>query len=746
MIELMAPPVSLAGGAFLFFRKKCVGRPLREKIKKVFLFAICLGFFFAPLFSIGAPADKVKPNVLLITVDTLRPDRLSCYSDQHVSTPNIDRLAERGTLFTRAFAHTPMTLPSHANIFLGSTPLYHGVHDNSHFIVSDEFLTLAEHLKNHGFSTGAFVGAFPLDSRFGLNQGFDVYDDNYGTMSQQEFSYVERRAEIVVDKSVDWIKNQSRPWFCWIHLFDPHQRYLPPKPFDKQYETNPYNGEVAYVDFALGKLFDFLEENGNFDQTAIILTGDHGESLGEHGEPTHGYFAYNSTLWIPLLISNIGVKPGRAEQNVCHSDIFPTICDVLDIDKPGFLQGISLLNAAKGKKLPGRSIYFESLYANLNRGWAPLAGYIEGPSKYIDSPIPELYDLEKDFCETRNLAQVEVTLELKKKLNQLSARLSLKNAGDRSQHVDRDALKKLESLGYLSSLQTSLSKKKYTPEDDLKTLLPYQIQLQEAIQAYNGGRFEEGIRLLKEIITARKDFDQAYTHLATLYKEQGRIKEALETLNTGLEENPSNTKIISALGILLVEAGRFDSAIDMLKKGLALIDYDPDLWIYLGVAYWNKTDFDLAEKAYERALVLDSNSPIVFNNLGSLFLSRALLSKRTADIQAAIRHFKKAIELDPNYASAYNGLGTAYGKAGEGDAAISCWEKAVELKPDFGFPLYNLGMAFLGKGQKDQALVHLEEYKKYHYQRLSIQEREKLDELIGQCRQKEAVLSFDPCL
>ena len=746
MFEFMAPPVSSAGGAFSFCWNISDGRQLKERMKKIFLFAISLGFLFAPLFSIKASAEKVKSNVLLITIDTLRPDRLSCYSDQHVSTPNIDRLVERGTIFTRAFAHTPMTLPSHANIFLGSTPLYHGVHDNSHFIVPDEFLTLAEHLKNHGFSTGAFVGAFPLDSRFGLNQGFDVYDDNYGSLSQQEFSYVERRAEVVVDKSVGWIKNQADPWFCWIHLFDPHQRYSPPDPFDKQYESNPYNGEVAYVDHALGKLFDFLEENGNFDQTVIIFTGDHGESLGEHGEPTHGYFAYNSTLWIPLLISNIGVKPGRVEQNVCHADIFPTICDVLDIDKPAFLQGISLLNATKGKKLPRRSIYFESLYANLNRGWAPLTGYIEGPSKYIDSPIPELYDLEKDFRETRNMADVEVTLELKKKLNELSARMSLENAGDSSKHVDRDALKKLESLGYLSSLQTSISKKKYTPEDDLKTLLPYQIKLQESIQAYNGGRFEEGIRLLKEIIAARKDFDQAYTHLATLYKEQGQMKEALETLNRGLEENPSNTKIISTFGILLVEAGRFDAAIVMLENGLALIDYDPDLWIYLGVAYWNKKDFDLAERAYERALALDGNSPVIFNNLGSLSLSRALLSKRTADLQDAIRHFKKAIELDPNYASAYNGLGTAYGKAGEGDAAISCWEKAVELKPDFGFPLYNLGMTLLGKGQKDQALVHLKEYKKYHYQRLSIMEREKLDELIGQCRQKEDVLSFDPCL
>lgn len=742
MIELKAPPVLSAGGAFFFSGQESAGRHSRKRKEKLPLCVFLLVFLFAPLFRLGATPKKASPNLLLITVDTLRPDRLSCYSDDHISTPNIDRLARSGLVFSRAFAHTPMTLPSHASILLGSTPLYHGVHDNSHFIVKDEFLTLAEHLKNQGFSTGAFVGAFPLDSRFGLDQGFDVYDDNYGSLNQQEFSYVERRAEIVVDTASAWIENQTGPWFCWIHCFDPHQRYSPPDPFDKLYASNPYDGEVAYVDHALGKLFDTLEENGSYDRTVIVLTGDHGESLGEHGEPTHGYFAYNSTLWIPLLISNTYLRPGRIEQNVCHADIFPTVCDALDIEKPDSLQGVSLLAAARGKKLPKRAIYFESLYANLNRGWAPLTGFIEGPSKFIDSPIPELYDLEKDFQEAHNTVRVEGTSELKKRLDELTARLSVGKAGEKSRGLDRDALKKLESLGYLSSLQTSLASKKYTAADDLKTLLPFQIRLQESIQAYNGGRLDEGIRLLNEIIAERKDFDQAYTHLAVLYKEQGRMREALETLKKGLDSNPMNYKIISTFGIHLVEAGQHDAAIEMIERGLSLIDYDPDLWIYLGIAYWSKNEFDLAEMAYRRALDLDDNSPLVFNNLGSLSLSKALSSKKTADLQEAIRYFKKAIELDPSYASAYNGLGTAYGQAGDSDAAVTSWEKAVSLKPDFSYPLYNLGITFYENGQKEKALFYLEEYKRYHYKKLSLLERERLNDLIGQCRQKEKSLSL----
>ncbi len=267
------------------------------------------------LFSSADP-KKDRLNFLLITIDTLRPDRLSCYSSEHLKTPNIDGLAEKGVLFLKAFAHTPTTLPSHTNILLGVTPLYHGVHDNSNFVVGKEFLNLGRHLKSQGYATAAFVGAFPLDSRFGLTRGFDVYDDNYGSTSSEEFSYVERRAEVVVERALDWLDNQSTPWFLWVHCFDPHQRYGPPEPFKTQYKTNPYDGEVAYVDFTLGKLFAYLEENGLNDDTLIIFTGDHGESLGQHEESTHGYFGYNSTIWVPLIISFSGIKKGRIRQNV----------------------------------------------------------------------------------------------------------------------------------------------------------------------------------------------------------------------------------------------------------------------------------------------------------------------------------------------------------------------------------------------------------------------------------------------
>jgi arylsulfatase A-like enzyme/Flp pilus assembly protein TadD len=699
-----------------------------------FLFTLLICLIILLPKSLRSNAENTSQNILLITIDTLRPDRLSCYSDAHVKTPNIDSLAERGVLFSRAFAHMPTTLPSHTNILLGTTPLYHGVHDNSNFIVIDEFLTLAEHLKNNGYSTGAFVGAFPLDSRFGLTQGFDVYDDNYGGQSLQEFTYVERKAEVVVDRAMDWLKGQRNPWFLWIHCFDPHQRYDPPEPFKSQYK-HPYNGEVAYVDFALGKLLDYLEENNLTDETSIIFTGDHGESLGEHGESTHGYFAYNSSIWIPLIISSPGIKADRITQEVCHIDIFPTVCDILGVEKPSFLQGVSLLPALKGRRLARRAIYFESLYPYYSRGWAPLRGYIEGARKFIDSPIPEFYDLTKDFDELENLAHKEKLSKLNSRLEQLIEEQSIAGETASRKELDREALQKLRSLGYVSSPQTA-RKEKYTPRDDLKTLLPFQDKLTRAMGAYHSGRTDEGVQLLEEIIAERKDFDHAYSYLATLYKEQGRLKEAVNVLRQGLEHNPSSYKIISTYGIFLVEVGQYDAAIEILGQGLALIDYDPELWNYLGVAYWSKGDYENALETYQKALSLDSNYPIVFNNLGSLYLSRLSQSKSSSDYQNALQYFKKAIELDPTYASAYNGLGSAYGQAGDIDAAIFCWEKAVEFKPDFAYPLYNLGLSYLAKGNKRKALEYFQRYKEVNYKRLSAQDKKKLDDLIRRAQQE----------
>ncbi len=702
----------------------------RNLIIAVLAILVCGGFAKA-----DNKAKQSRLNVLLITIDTLRPDRLSCYGGGFVKTPEVDGLAAAGALFSRAYAHNPETLPSHTNILLGVTAPTHGVHDNVNFVVRPEFSNLAKLLKDHGYSTGAVVGAFPLDSRFGLTQGFDLYDDNYGAQGAEQFVYAERRAGVVVSRALGWLENREGPWFLWVHCFDPHQPYDPPEPFRTRFKRDRYSGEVAYVDQELGRLFAYLKERNLEEKTIVILTADHGESLGEHGEMTHGYFAYNATLWVPLIIKAPGFKPGRIEEAVCHIDLFPTVCDLVGIQKPSFLQGLSLIPVLQGKALPARPIYFESLMAYYNRGWAPLKGFIEGEKKFIDSPQPELYDLKKDFSENDNLAQGTSLDESRSTLAELVKTQSGAAEQAARRAPDRETREKLQSLGYISS-PLAPAKKTFTVDDDLKTLLPYQSRWQQATSLYQSGQTEEAISEMKKIISERKDFDVAYTHLANYYKAQNKIGQAVDILRQGCENNPTNLRIMEAYGICLVEAGKPDEAIGVLSKALAIIDYDPEAWNYLGVAFYNRGNYDEAQKAYDRARALDSNYPIVFNNLGSLNLSVFLKSQDARAFGKAVEDFKRAIELDPNYASAYNGLGAALKMGGDVDGAIESWKKAVELKPDFGYAMYNLGLAFLAKGDKTSALDYFTRYKDRFSSSLPAQEREKLEALIQKCKEQ----------
>jgi len=672
----------------------------------------------------AAAAAAARPNLLLITIDTLRPDRLGCYGSTAIATPNIDALARRGVVFTRAFAHTPTTLPSHTNILLGTTPLSHGVHDNGFFKVPAGLPTLATHLKDQGYATAAVVGAFPLDSRFGLDRGFDLYDDDYGTGGALDFKFVERKAEVVVEHAMSWLKGRTGPWFLWVHCFDPHQPYEPPEPFLTRYKNDLYGGEVAYVDSALGKLFAGLAESGQAKTTAVIFTGDHGQSLGEHGETTHGYFAYNSTLWIPLIVAAPGLAPARVDQNACHVDIFPTACALLETPPPAGLQGVSLLPAARGKKLAVRPIYFESLYPYYRRGWAPLRGYIENDEKFIDSPIPEIYDLKADFGEAKNLARRDLGRE-RTTLARLMKEESATESASRPR-LDAAAQRRLQSLGYVGGYQPP-TRQDFGPQDDLKTLLPYNKKFEEAVDMSGRGETEPSIALLRELIAERKDFDNPYLYLATVLQAKHRLAEAAAVLEKGSKDNPRSYKLAMEYGIVLAETGRSDEAIAVLTKAAGLIDWDPELWNYLGVAYWNKGDLDQARAAYEKALALDPGYAVVLNNLGSVAFSQAVKDKDAAELRRAVEYFRKAISRDPAYAPAYNGLGSATLMAGDADGAIASWLKALEIDPAQKFALYNLGAAYLERGDKAKARTYLTKYKDLYHRTLSAAEKAALD-------------------
>lgn len=682
------------------------------------------------------PAKSQEPafNVLLITVDTLRFDRVGILDPRYVKTPNMDALAEKSLVFTRAFAHNPVTLPSHANILTGTTSLYHGVSDNTGFKLDKKFLTTPQYLRRHGYQTAAFIGAFPLDSRFGLDQGFDLYDDYYGTRNEREFFFVERSAEKVIAPAMAWIGKQSQKWFGWIHLFDPHQPYLPPSPYKEKYANDLYSGEVAYVDAQLGVLFDFLREKRLLEKTVVILTADHGEALGEKGEDTHSYFAYNNTIHVPLFVHIPGRKPETFAKNVCHTDIFPTICAVLGLKIPPHLQGESLLAvmAAKGRKTP--EIYFESLTAFLNRDWAPLRGMISGNTKFIDLPLKEVYNLEKDFGEERNLASSSKIGPLEDTLNRLINKLKNPLAVGRENRLDPETQERLKSLGYISESRPGQRKKQYTEQDDLKTLLPLQSKLLDGVAQFQSGDFPGAEKTIRAVITASPSFILAYTHLASMYKEMEKSNAAVQVLEQGLEKNPGNILLLAKLGIVLADSGNWQRAVPILELCVRKEDFDPEKFNFLGIAYYHGGDFAKALQNYGRALELDRNNASVYNNIGGVHLALFLRNRQEQDLVQAERNFKKSLEIDPKMFSACNGLGVAYRKTGRNADAIAYWQKALAIKPDFDLALINLGITLLEEGRAGEALDCFLNYREKFYHKIPVSERQRVDRLIAEAR------------
>jgi arylsulfatase A-like enzyme len=337
-------------------------------------------------------------NVLVVVIDTLRADRLGCYGYQKARTPVTDSLAESGVLFSRAYCNQPITLPSHATIFTGTHPAYHGVNDNGLFRLPEQAVTLAEILKDRGFTTAAIISSFVLHRQFGMDQGFDHYDDRLSNKrGETTLGFKEMPAVDVSDRAVAWIDRHSdERWMLWLHYFDPHAAYVPPPRF-LEGVPHPYDGEVAYADFELGRVIDLLEQKGLKKRTLIVFTSDHGEGLDEHGEPTHAVFLYNSTVRVPLIISLPGVIPGgkSADALVSLMDLMPTILDALGLKIPEHVQGRSLVpqlfkDTGDGREIP---VLMETMAPWHQYGWSPSKAVLEAGYKFIQAPKPELYDL-----------------------------------------------------------------------------------------------------------------------------------------------------------------------------------------------------------------------------------------------------------------------------------------------------------------------------------------------------------------
>ena len=648
-------------------------------------------------------AAPSKLNLLVVTVDTLRADRVGAYGHGAARTPAMDGLARRGVRFSRAFSHVPLTLPSHCTLFTGVLPPAHGVRDNGERL-GEAPMTLAEIARGQGYATAAFVGAFPLDSRFGLGRGFETYDDLYGSRNRvRDMAFVERRAEEVNSRAEAWLRARGRePFFLWVHYFDPHAPYDPPPPFDRDFAGREYDGEIAYTDAQFGKLVEALERSGRAADTLIVLTSDHGEGLGAHLEKTHGIFIYDTTLRVPLIIAGPGVTPqGRSvDAQVGLSDVLPTVLDLMGWPAPKGLPGRSLVSMMKrteaGRKAAERTLYIESLSPLLSRNWAPLRGVRTSGWKYIDAPAAELYDLEADPGETANVLDTrpEVVRRLRAEMEAVIKRQAAPPPGAApGPAADSETRRKLESLGYIASGVAPAK----APRPDPKAMIEWDNLLSDAVNASETGRLDEADAAYRDILRRQPDDIIAYDYAAYNLTKMGRGGEAIRVLEEAVERGLATDQILAHLGLYYQEAGRLDESLRALEKALALGPLSSEAHNGLGVSLYKSGRIEDAVAAFEKALSLDPHYAMAMNNLGNCHLAQ----KRYAEAET---QYKSAIALDGRLASARNGLAAVYYRRGSLEDAVKVWEESLEIDPGQAEALYNLGRAYLRQGRKEDAL------------------------------------------
>jgi choline-sulfatase len=593
-------------------------------------------------------APVAAPNVVVITIDTLRADHVGCYGYKQIHTPNIDALAADGARFERAYTAVPVTLPSHTVMFTGTYPMLNGMHDFAANKLNATQPTLAAVLKEHGYATAAVVGSAVLDSRFGLNRGFDFYYDHFdfNRLQESNLEEMERPGNMVADVTLDWLaRNYNKKFFLWMHLYDPHYPYHPPAPYAAEYKDRPYDGEIAFADAQVGRVIRFLKSKGLYNNTLIVLSGDHGESLGEHGEKTHGFFIYNATLHVPFMIHLPGASlPRVVPELVSLADLMPTVLQTLKMETPSQVQGRSLLPLikAKPKDEEARSLYAETFLPRLHFNWSELRGVESAKYHFIDAPRPELYDLTKDPGETQNLYSDKKAVgeEMRARLAGLIRQYSAGQELAEKTGLDPALMERLKSLGYAG---------------------------------FSGGGSPT---ITDRALPDPKDRIQAYELISDAIAESqhGEYPESTEKLNLALKTEPDSVPVRYLLGLNYYRMRQFPSAVEQLERVLQL---SPDYALaafQLGLAYARAGDFDHAIQALKRALELDATNFSAAYNLGIVYEQKQMVTE-------AIAAFRQSLSISPDYPLAHRGLGEALLYQGQVDDALAELRRAAELSP-----------------------------------------------------------------
>ncbi len=617
-------------------------------------------------------------NVVLISIDTCRADHLSCYGYKRPTTPNIDAVARDGAMFKMAITPVPLTTPAHSSMLTGTYPPTHGVRLNSFDHLADSNVTLAKTLREAGYQTAAFVAAFPLDARFGLNQGFDTYDGRFSEETKTRF-FSRRVAEEVNRPALAWLKGRGgQPFFLFLHYYDAHHPYEPHPPHTSAYAGDAYAGAIAYVDNCIGRVLDQLRAEGLYDNTLVIITGDHGEGLGEHDENSHGLLIYQTTLHVPLVIRAPGFGKGiQVNENVSLVDIMPTVLDLAGLKTPARVEGVSLRAALEGGTAPDRgtcaagrrAIYGESLEAG-TYACSPLYGILEGPWKYILAPRPELYELTQDPGERTDLAgrQPQVAQRLRGRLEAMLKELEAAAPRRGPSTVDLEAVKRLQSLGYVSGGGPLPSAGDATGEDPKDFLPTYQRLLQLAHtsgQAIDARRNEEARRELLEIAARRPAVILPHLLLADIALGEQRPADAAEQY----------ARVVAMLGELK----------DPGKQRFGAREELAGAHFGLGLTLKQRGRPSEAIGEYEQALRIAPDFVDAHLNLGAALM-------QTGRLPEAVAHFQQALRIVPDFAFAHFNLAIALDMQGDAAQAATHYAEAIRLQADFPDALNNLAM------------------------------------------------------
>lgn len=657
-----------------------------------------------------SPAAAVVPrHLVIVTIDTLRADRLGAYGNTTVPTPNFDRLAREGTRALDATTHVPITRPSHATLFTARYPADHGVRDNISLPLSRDIPTLAETLKAHGFTTAAFVSTFVLASSSGLNRGFDHYDDLIGTGGTDgtpSISQAQRRGDATLARVEHWLATRGADASAartalWVHLYDPHDPYEPPAPFAAQFADRPYDGEVAWTDTLLGRLRTSLEASHLWDDALVVVTADHGEALGEHGESGHGFFAYETTLKVPLVLRGPGVPAGRTLDGTFRLvDTTPTVLEILGLPALVGVTGQSLAAPiTRGTPAVPRATYAESLTPLIHYQWSDLRVLREGPWKYILAPRPELYDLAADPGETRDLSTSNTATA-----RRLRAALEgvLKTERERALDpasrpaISADTLQKLGALGYVSPGAPKGSVAQGAdPKDKIAEFSLLSGLMREGLDLLQSARYAESAARFTRLRGVGADSFQLHFYLGEALAGLGRHREAEASFTRSLALMPAFTQAHVSLADARLARKNLKGAIAALQQGQKDAPNEPILFDREGQIWQTLRDPARALTAYQKVAELAPKDALVRWRMGEL-----QLGQREPD--AALALFQQATALDPAVADYWNSLGMVLGGSGRNDeAAAQAFRQAIARDQKNARYAYNLGLVLQRAGKAD---------------------------------------------